>query len=103
MTEPTGQLTSFEVAETDERLKERLSTLIDTAGILAVAAGSSWGLFSVVGPYAVAIGGVIAIGLNTIAGFARRPIQLDRVDPVSALPAPAPGPTDPGNLHVSGR
>jgi hypothetical protein len=85
-----------------ERLKELLSTFLDTSGILALAIGASWGLFSVVGPYAVAIGGVIVIGLNTVAGFSRRPPKDDPV-PVSPPPARRPGPEDPGNVHVSGR
>lgn len=102
MTEPT-EPSGFELADADEQIKERLSTMLDTLGILALAIGSAWGLFSVVGPYAVAIGGVIVIGLNTIAGYARRPRQAEPVAPVSPSPALPPGPHDPGNLHVSGR
>lgn len=84
-------------------LPERLSTWIDSAGIVAVGAGSGWGLFSVVGPYAVAIGGVIVIGLNFAAGWLRsRPEPAEPV-PVVDREAPPPGPEHPGNVHVSGR
>jgi len=86
-----------------EPLKEHLSTWLDVAGGLAIAGGISWGLFPVLGPYAVAIGGVIVVVLNSIAGWLRsRPD--DTVNPVSPIPLrPLPGPTDPGSLHVSGR
>jgi hypothetical protein len=102
MTQPDDSAL-LELAEVGESLKERLSTLIDVAGVLAIAAGIGWGLFPVVGPYAVAIGGVIVIVLNLVAGLLRRPPALPEV-PVSPAPPgrPAPGPTDPGNLHVSG-
>jgi hypothetical protein len=84
-------------------LPERLSTLIDGAAILAVGAGIGWGLFSVLGPYAVAIGGLIAIVLNFAAGWLRsRPEPVIEPEPVEA-PAPPPGPEHPGNTHVSGR
>lgn len=101
MTQP-GDLPP-DAADGSEPLKERLSTLIDVAGVLAVGAGVAWGLFAVVGPYAVAIGGVIVIVLNLVAGILREPRQVPEA-PVSPAPVrPAPGPTDPGPLHVSGR
>lgn len=102
MTQPDEPMVPI-VEPDPEPLKELVSTVLDTLGILALAAGSAWGLFAVVGPYAVAIGGVIVIGLNTIAGFARRPREVGEAMPVSPPPAPPPGPQDPGTLHVSGR
>jgi hypothetical protein len=102
MTQPTSQQPS-EPDDPGEPAKEIVSTALDLLGILALAIGSAWGLFSVVGPYAVAIGGVIVIGLNTIAGLSRRP-RPEPVEPISPpVPSPPPGPADPGNLHVSGR
>lgn len=84
-------------------LPERLSTLIDGSAIVAVGAGVGWGLFSVLGPYAVAIGGVIAIGLNFAAGWLRsRPLPVVKAEP-ELTPSPPPGPEHPGNTHVSGR
>lgn len=95
----------LDLVEPYEPMKERLSTFLDTLGILAIAIGTAWGLFSVLGPYAVAIGGVIAIGLNALAGLARGRVVEPETEPVEQprLLRPLPGPEDSGNLHVSGR
>jgi hypothetical protein len=87
----------------DDALKERLSTLLDVAGGLAIAAGVAWGLFGVLGPYALAVGGVIVIVLNLLAGVARNwaPTPVEPEQPVA--PAPPPGPEHEGNVHISGR
>jgi hypothetical protein len=102
MSEPLPNL-RVESFDTSEALKERLSTGLDVLGGLAIAAGVAWGLFSVLGPYAVAIGGVIVIVLNLLAGVSRNhvpePVQPD--EPVA--PAPQPGPEHEGNVHISGR
>lgn len=83
-------------------LPERLSTWVDWIGILAVGAGVGWGLFSVLGPYAVAIGGVIVIVLNFAAGWLReRPVTQPGVDERPEA-RELPGPEHPGNVHVAG-
>lgn len=95
MTQPTGP----EPVD----LPEHLSTWIDGAAIAAIAGGTGWGLFAVLGPYAVAIGGLIAIVLNFAAGWLRsRPLPLV-VTEQDAEPTAPPGPEHPGNTHVSGR
>jgi hypothetical protein len=84
-------------------LPERLSTWIDWAGIVAVSVGAGWGLFSVLGPYAVAIGGLIAIVLNFAAGWLRsRPEPAPEAETVTGEVVP-PGPEHPGSVHISGR
>jgi hypothetical protein len=101
MTQP--ERTDVELtADLSEPLKERLSTWIDVAGVLGVAVGVGWGLFPVVGPYAVAIASVIVIGLNMVAGMLRRPAPLPDA-PSAPVLRPLPGPTDAGPLHVAGR
>lgn len=102
MTRPSEELLLPMTEDAPGLLKERLSTWLDVGGGLCVAGGISWGLFGVLGPYAVAIGGVIVIVLNLLAGWLRS--RPDDEEPVpTPEPKPLPGPEDPGNVHVSGR
>jgi len=72
---------------------ERITTALDVAGLVAVAAGLSWGLWAVIGAYALAVGGtVILAGSRLAAWLAVRPPAeptADPGDPISGPVAPS--------------
>jgi membrane protein YdbS with pleckstrin-like domain len=82
-------------------MKEHLSTWLSSAAILAVAAGVTWGLWQFLGPWSLCIGGVVLALLVAIADVLREPAQSPPPAEPTGKPQP-PGPTDPGNVHVSG-
>lgn len=91
-------------ADIDQRaegLKETLSTLLDVAAMLAVAGGVGWGLWAVIGPWAVSVGGVLLFGMSALSSATRRPPEA--APQVVEEPEILPGPAHPGTLHVVGR
>ena len=89
-----------EVAAT---MKERISTLLSTVAMLAMAGGVGWGLWPHLGPWAVAIAGLLLALMVSFADHARKTPDVDEAEPPPKPSKPVPpGPTDPGNLHTKG-
>lgn len=101
MTEPVGVETELVLDGPAERVKEHVGTALSTAAMLAVSGGVGWGLFAVLGPWAVAIGGAVLGVLVMISDAARAPKPLPEAEP-DRRPVALPGPTDPGNVHANG-
>jgi hypothetical protein len=79
----------------------RVSLVLDAVAVLAVAAGVAWGLWRWLGPFSLAVGGVVVGVLVHLSEEVRKPRPL-RQPGRRAGSGPPPGPTHPGTLHVSG-
>src|SRR4051812_8369676 len=98
MTEPSSEmLLPVDYVETTTR---RASVWLDVVAMLAVAAGVAWGLWPWLGPFAIAIGGVLLALIVYVSDAINEPHP--GIPAAVDSPQPPPGPADPGNLHVSG-
>lgn len=85
---------------TVRRANQLTTTFLDTLGVLLLAAGAGWALWTGVGPGAgLSVAGLIVLSFSLIA---QRQASVKAAAPV-AEDEPLPGPADPGNLHVMGR
>jgi hypothetical protein len=99
---PSDELLLPTVESTDTST-HYVTLALDAVAALAVAAGVGWGLWPYLGPFAVAIGGVLLGLIVYLAEVIREP-HPDLPEPASPPEPPRvpPGPRDPGPLHVSG-
>ncbi len=82
-----------------QTLQDVMGSLMDVAGMAAIAGGTGWGLWPWLGPFALIPAGLILIFLSAIAaGMRNRPDPA----PEAKRSAPLPGPAHPGNVHVGG-
>jgi hypothetical protein len=84
-----------------EGLKEVVSTVFDAGAMLAVSAGVGWGLWPLLGPWSLALAGVLLAALTALSSWLRRPKTIP--EPAEVEPEVQPGPQHPGTLHVIGR
>jgi len=83
-------------------LLDQVTTALDVAGLLAVAAGVTWGLWAVIGAYALAVGGTVVLaGSRYATWLASRPVPEVADDADELAPAPAASPTV--KSHRAGR
>jgi len=104
---PGGELVeTFELEpvsdEAAEHLKEVVSTLLSAGAMVAVAGGVGWGLWPWLGPFAVAVGGLLLTVFVVIADAGRRPRPETVERSRSYRDSPVPGPSAPGKLHAKG-
>lgn len=95
-------MTTSEPAETGQPLQDVMGSLLDVAGILAVAVGATWGLWKWLGPFSLIVGGILLLMMSAVAAAMRdrpAPVEEKAMTPSEVLP----GPGHPGRIHVSGR
>jgi hypothetical protein len=97
--EPDTFVIDPEVDTAAEALKERISTVLSAAAMLTMSGGVAWGLWPWLGPFAIAVGGLLLALFVGLADSARRPEPETIKRPGRR---PVPGPSDPGNLHARG-
>jgi hypothetical protein len=58
-------------------VREVITTVLDALGLLGVAAGATAGAWTLLGPSALAVGGLVVLGGSQVAGWVadRRPTQ----------------------------
>jgi hypothetical protein len=98
VTQPGGDLEPL----VNSTLQDILGSLVDVMGMLAVAAGTGWGLWEWIGPFALIPAGLMLIFLSAVAAGLRNRPEPVQEDPRPAV-QPLPGPGHPGRVHISGR
>ncbi len=90
------------VLDGPERVKDHVSTMLSTVSMLAVSGGLGWGLWPHLGPWSIAIAGVLLGILVAGADAARAPKPAPMAPPEPVKRPTVPGPSDPGRLHAKG-
>jgi hypothetical protein len=106
VTDPTPPLDEWISALPDRvvtRVNELLTTLMDVGGALAVAFGIGWTIWGAPWRHTVAVvvAGILVVLLSNIAQYRAAPKSVTPAE--TPEPAPLPGASDPGPLHVMGR